>query len=222
MIEGTEELFVIQQFEQEILAQQNGSTVDAAIEKLDGASLGRFGARYLELTRYYRHSGRPRFTDKNPANWRHVGLIHAILPNAKIVDARRNPMDCCFANYAQYFHSGLNFSSNQGHLAVQYREYLRLMRHFDRVIPGAVHHLIHEDLLDNLEDEVKRLLDYLELPFEENCLRFFETKRAVHTPSSEQVRQPINKSGVGRWRNYEPWLSELQDSLGETLNDWRE
>ena len=221
MVEGTEELFVIQQFEQEILAQQTETTVDAAIGALDSAALRQFGARYLELSRYYRNTERPHFTDKNPANWRHVGLVHAILPNAKIVDARRNPMDCCFANYAQYFHHGLNFSSSQAHLAVQYREYLRLMRHFDQVLPGAVHHLIHEDLIDNLEGEVRRLLDYLELPFEENCLRFFETRRAVHTPSSEQVRQPINKSGVGRWRNYEPWLSELKKSLGEALGDWR-
>jgi tetratricopeptide (TPR) repeat protein len=221
MIEGTEELFVIQQFEQEILAQQIGSDIDAAIEALNQAALGQLGARYLQLTQYYRHTQRPHFTDKNPANWRHVALIHAILPNAKIIDARRDPMDCCFANYAQYFHQGLNFSSSQAHLAIQYREYLRLMRHFDAVLPGTVHHLIHEDMIDNLEGEVRRLLDYLELPFEEGCLRFFETKRAVHTPSSEQVRQPINKSGVGRWRNYEPWLSELKESLGETLTDWR-
>jgi tetratricopeptide (TPR) repeat protein len=221
MIEGTEELFVIQQFEQEILAQRTGLTVDAAIESLDAAALCQFGMRYLELSRYYRNTERSHFTDKNPANWRHIGLIHAILPNAKIIDARRNPMDCCFANYAQYFHHGLNFSSSQAHLAVQYREYLRLMRHFDQILPGAVHHLIHEDLIDNLESEVRRLLDYLELPFEENCLRFFETKRAVHTPSSEQVRQPINKSGIGRWRNYEPWLAELKESLGDTLTDWR-
>jgi hypothetical protein len=95
------------------------------------------------------------------------------------------------------------------------------MRHFDQVLPGAIHHVINEDLIDNLEGEVRQLLDYLQLPFEENCLRFFETKRAVHTPSSEQVRQPINKSGVGRWRNYEPWLSELKDSLGEAAEDWR-
>lgn len=221
MIEGTEELFVIQQFEQELLAERTGSTVDAAIERLDASALHQLGARYLELSRYYRHTDRPHFTDKNPANWRHVALIHTILPNAKIIDARRNPMDCCFANYAQYFHYGLNFSSSQAHLAVQYREYLRLVRHFDQVIPGVVHHLIHEDLLDNLEGEVRRLLEYLELPFEENCLRFFETKRPVHTPSSEQVRQPINKSGVGRWRNYERWLTQLQENLGETLSDWR-
>jgi len=221
MIEGTEELFVIQQFEQEILSQRKAPTIEAAIEALDRASLGQFGARYLELTRYYRHTDRPRFTDKNPANWRHVGLIHAILPNAKIIDARRNPMDCCFANYAQFFHSGLNFSSSQTHVAAQYREYLRLMRHFDESAPGVVYHLIHEELIEDLEGEVRRLFGYLGLPFEENCLRFFETKRPVHTPSSEQVRQPINKSGVGRWRNYEPWLSELKESLGETLNDWR-
>jgi len=221
MIEGTEELFVIQQFEQEILSEKKSSRIDAAIKKLDKAAIRRFGKRYIELTQYYRHGQRPHFTDKNPANWRHVAFIHAILPNAKIVDARRNPLDCCFANYAQYFHHGVNFSSSLTHLGLQYRQYLRLMRHFDRVLPGAIHHVINENLIDNLEGEVRSLLNYLGLPFEENCLRFFETKRAVHTPSSEQVRQPINKSGVGRWRNYEPWLSELKDSLGEAAEDWR-
>jgi len=221
MVEGTEELFVIQQFEQEILSEKKSSRIDAAIKKLDSVAIGRFGKRYIELTRYYRHAQRPHFTDKNPANWRHVALIHAILPNAKIVDARRNPLDCCFANYAQYFHHGVNFTSSLTHLGLQYRQYLRLMRHFDQVLPGAIHHVINENLIDNLEGEVRQLLAYLELPFEENCLRFFETKRAVHTPSSEQVRQPINKSGVGRWRNYEPWLSELKHSLGEAAEDWR-
>jgi tetratricopeptide (TPR) repeat protein len=221
MIEGTEELFVIQQIEGELTSRGEGPNIDSVIAGLDQEQLERVGAHYLELTRYFRHTERPRFTDKNPANWRHVGLIHSILPSAKIIDTRRNPLDCCFANYAQYFNWGVNYASSQSYLGLHYRQYLRLMRHFDVVLPGTVHHLIHDDLIENFEEEVRRLLDYLELPFEENCLRFFETKRAVHTPSSEQVRQPINKSGVGRWRNYESWLSELKESLGDTLNDWR-
>ncbi|HEU5067941.1 MAG TPA: sulfotransferase [Sphingomicrobium sp.] len=221
MVEATEELFAIQQIDGELTSRGKGPNIDSVIAELDHDQLARVGAHYLQLTRYFRSTERPRFTDKNPANWRHVGLIHSILPNAKIIDTRRNPLDCCFANYAQYFNWGVNYASSQSYLGLHYRQYLRLMRHFDAVLPGTVHHLIHEDLIENLEDEVRRLLDYLELPFEDNCLRFFETKRAVHTPSSEQVRQPINKSGVGRWRNYEPWLSELKESLGEALGDWR-
>jgi tetratricopeptide (TPR) repeat protein len=221
MVEGTEELFAIQQIDGELTSGGKGPNIDSVIAELNQDQLVRLGAHYLELTHYFRRTESPRFTDKNPANWRHVGLIHSILPNAKIIDTRRNPLDCCFANYAQYFNWGVNYASSQGYLGLHYREYLRLMRHFDEVIPGAVHHLIHEDLLDDLEGEVRRLLDYLELPFEQGCLRFFETERPVHTPSSEQVRQPINKSGVGRWRNYEPWLSELKQSLGEALSDWR-
>ena len=221
MIEGTEELFVIQQIDGELTSRGKGPNIDTIIAELDPNQLTRVGAHYLELTRFFRRTERPRFTDKNPANWRHVGLIHSILPNAKIIDTRRNPLDCCFANYAQYFNWGVNYASSQIYLGRHYREYLRLMRHFDAVLPGTVHHLIHEDLIENFEDEVRRLLDYLDLPFEENCLHFFETKRAIHTPSSEQVRQPINRSGVGRWRNYEPWLSELKESLGDTLTNWR-
>jgi hypothetical protein len=148
-------------------------------------------------------------------------LIRTILPNAKIIDVRRNPMDCCFANYAQHFQWGVNFSYGQREMGHQYREYVRLMRHFDEVTPGFVHRAIHDDMVDYFEEEVRRLLDYLGLPFDERCLRFHETERPVHTPSSEQVRQPINRGGFGRWRNYEPWLGELKNSLGEVLENWR-
>jgi tetratricopeptide (TPR) repeat protein len=221
LVEGTEELFAMQQLDGEIQQAHGDMTGEKALADCDLNELEALGERYLHLTHYHRKTDRPHFTDKNPANWRYVGLVHTILPNAKIIDARRNPLDCCFANYAQHYQWGVNFSYGQADVASQYREYLRLMRHFDRVLPAVVHHVIHDDLVDNFEQEVRRLLYYLGLPFEDACLRFFENRRAVHTPSAEQVRQPINRSGFGRWRNYEPWLDELKESLGDTLNDWR-
>lgn len=221
MVEGTEELFVIEQLGREVIKQQEAEDLETAVTALEFSELETLGRRYLQLTRHYRRTGKPRFTDKYPPNWRDVGFIHSILPNAKIVDTRRNPMDCCFATYAQYFNWGVNFSSSQQHLGEHYSEYLRLMRHFDATAPGLVHRVIHEELVENFEVEVRRLLDYLDLPFEEECLRFFETDRPVLTPSSEQVRQPINKSGFGRWRPYEPELSELKESLGDALENWR-
>lgn len=144
-----------------------------------------------------------------------------MLPNARIIDVRRNPMDCCLANYFRYYATSVNQSFSQAGMARYYADYVEAMRHFDAVLPGRVHRLIHDDLVDDLEGEVRRLLEYIGVPFEESCLRFFETKRAVHTPSSEQVRQPINRKGFGRWRNYEPWLGELKEALGHTIEDWR-
>jgi len=221
LVEGTEELFAMQQLDGELQQASAGVTGQKALAETNFDELRRLGERYLHLAHYHRKTDRSHFTDKNPANWRYVGLIHTILPNAKIIDTRRNPLDCCFANYAQHYQWGVNFSYGQAEVASQYREYLRLMRHFDNVLPGVVHRVIHDDLVDNFEQEVRRLLDYLGLPFEDACLRFFENRRAVHTPSAEQVRQPINRSGFGRWRNYDPWIEELKRSLGDILNDWR-
>jgi hypothetical protein len=220
MVEGTEELFLVHQLENE-LSEGHDSSLEDLVEQIPSGQLGELGRRYLELSKRYRSTSRPRFTDKNPANWRQVGFIHAILPNAKIIDARRDPMDCCFSNYTQHFGWGVNFAYDLGHLGAQYQDYLRLMRHFDATVPGLVHRVINDELIDDLENEVRRLLQYLGLPFEEQCLRFYETERAVNTPSSEQVRQPINRKGIGRWRNYEPWLGELKESLAPVLDDWR-
>ena len=144
-----------------------------------------------------------------------------MLPNARIIDVRRNPMDCCFANYFRYYGTTVNHSFSQAGMARYYTDYVAAMRHIDAVLPGRMHRLIYDDLVDDLEGQVRRLLDYVGVPFHENCLRFFETKRAVHTPSSEQVRQPINRKGFGRWRHYEPWLDEMKQALGSTLDDWR-
>ena len=220
-IEGSEELFIITKFSNEVVSDYPGRDHAQKLELLTDEDFKSFGKRYLEISARSRQTRRPYLTDKYPGNWKFIGLIHCMLPNAKIIDVRRNPMDCCFANYFRYYGTSVNHSFSQAGMARYYADYVSAMRHIDAVLPGKVHRLIHDDLVDDLEGQVRRLLDYVGVPFEESCLRFFETKRAVHTPSSEQVRQPINRSGFGRWRNYEPWLDEMQHGLGITLENWR-
>jgi tetratricopeptide (TPR) repeat protein len=221
LIEGTEELFVLLQISGELATAHRYEQPQQIVSAMDADELQRVGRRYIELTRRYRVTDRPFFTDKNPANWQYAGLIHSMLPNAKIIDVRRNPMDCCFANYFQHFEAGAHFTYSLTELGRYYSDYVNTMRHFERVLPGRIHRVLHDDLVGNFEHEVRRLLDYVGVPFDETCLRFYETERAVHTPSSEQVRQPINRSGFDRWRNYEPWLGELKQSLGAMMEDWR-
>jgi len=175
------------------------------------------GQRYVEQTRVFRLEGKPRFIDKMPNNWLMAPLIHLMLPNAKIIDARRHPMACGFSNYKQHYAFGQAFSYDLEWFGRYYRDYVRLMSHVDQVLPGRVHRVIHEELVLNPEDEVRRLLDYLEVPFEEACLRFYETERAVKTPSSEQVRKPIDRSGLDQWRNFEEWLEPLRTALGSVV-----
>lgn len=220
-IEGSEELFIITKFSNELVRDHPNQNHAATIRALKVGDFKAFAQRYFEISSRSRQTQRPFLTDKYPGNWKFVGLIHCMLPNARIIDVRRNPMDCCFANYFRYYGTTVNHSFSQAGMARYYADYVAAMRHIDEVLPGRVHRLIHDDLVDDLEGEVRRLLDYVGVPFEENCLRFFETKRAVHTPSSEQVRQPINRKGFGRWRQYEPWLDEMKKGLGETLEDWR-
>ncbi|MBO9712871.1 tetratricopeptide repeat-containing sulfotransferase family protein [Sphingomonas sp.] len=220
LIEGTEELHDIERIAAELApGTPPGGYLDA-IGALTPAQLRERGDHYIEATRRHRHTDRPYFTDKMPSNWVFAGLIHLILPNAKIVDVRRHPLGCGFANFAQHYNWGLNFSYDLNHIGRFYADYVRQMAHFDRVLPGRVHRVIYEDLVEDPEQEVRRLLDYLELPFDEACLRFHENKRAVHTPSSEQVRQPINRDGMDRWRAYEPWLDPLKRALGPVLADY--
>ena len=220
-IEGSEELFIVSNLSTELVNDHPHEDPAEILRGLKNEDFESFAKRYFEISSRSRRTQRPYLTDKYPGNWKLVGLIHCMLPNAKIIDVRRNPMDCCFANYFRYYGSAADHSFSQAGMGRYYADYVEAMRHFDAVLPGRVHRLIHDDLVDDLEGEVGRLLDYIGVQPEANCLRFFETKRAVHTPSSEQVRQPINKSGVGRWRNYDPWLSELKESLGETVTDWR-
>jgi hypothetical protein len=144
----------------------------------------------------------------------HSGFIHLILPNAKIIDARRHPLDCCFSNFKQHFARGQAFSYDLADMGRYYADYADLMAHFDAVLPGRIHRVIHEQLLVETETQVRALLGYLGLPFEEACLRFYDNDRAVQTASSQQVRRPINRDGVDQWRPYEAHLGPLKEALG--------
>jgi hypothetical protein len=152
-----------------------------------------------------------------PKNFAHIGLIHLILPNAKIIDVRRDPLGCCFSCFKQHFARGHRFAYSLDELGRYYRDYVELMAHYDAVLPGRVHRVIYEELVENTEREVRLLLAYCGVPFEESCIRFYETKRAIRTPSSEQVRRPIFKNAVAHWRNYETWLDPLKAALGPVL-----
>jgi tetratricopeptide (TPR) repeat protein len=217
MIEGTEELYDIERIALELAP---GAPSGGYLEKIAGltpAQLHERGRHYIEATRRHRHTDRPFFTDKMPSNWAFLGLIHLILPNAKIIDVRRHPLGCGFANYSQHYNWGINYSYDLNHIGQFYSDYVRQMAHFDKVAPGLVHRVFYEDLVEDLETEVRRMLDYLGLPFDPACLDFHRSKRAVHTPSAEQVRRPINRDGMDRWRNYEPWLGPLKEALGPVL-----
>jgi tetratricopeptide (TPR) repeat protein len=184
------------------------------LRELDPAALRELGDEYLRETQIYR-AGAPRFTDKMPNNFRHIGLISLILPNAKIIDARRHPLACCFSGYKQLFAEGQEFSYGLEDIGRYYRGYVELMAHWDRVLPGRILRVNYEDVVSDLETQVRRLLEFCELEFEPACLDFHATERAVRTASSEQVRQPIYLKGLEQWRNYEPWLAPLQTALGE-------
>ncbi|MCK7459156.1 tetratricopeptide repeat-containing sulfotransferase family protein [Idiomarina aminovorans] len=183
------------------------------LDELTAEKLEQLGQRYLSETEVYR-TGAPFFTDKMPNNFRHIGLIKTLLPNAKIIDARRNPMDCCFSAYKQLFAEGQEFSYGMEMLADYYRDYVELMAHWNSVYPGAIHTVVHEQLVENPEAEIKALFEYLELPLEPQCLQSHKAERRVKTASSEQVRQPINAKGIGQWRKFEAQLKPLQDALG--------
>jgi tetratricopeptide (TPR) repeat protein len=178
------------------------------------------GEKYLADTQVYR-TGKPHFIDKMPNNFRHVGLIHLILPNAKIIDARREPMACCFGNLKQLYARGQEFVYSVEDVARYYRTYLELMEHWDAVLPGRVLRVYHEDVVDDLESSVRRILDFCELPFEPSCLEFHRTERSIRTASSEQVRQPIFREGLDQWRHYEAWLGPLREALGDALVRYR-
>ncbi len=175
------------------------------------------GDEYLDRTRIQRKTGRPYFIDKLPNNWAHVGLIHLILPRAKIIDARRHPLSCCFSGFRQHFARGQHFTYDLAELGRYYRDYVDLMAHFDGLLPGRVHRVIYERMVADTEGEVRRLLDYCGLPFDGRCLEFHLNDRAVRTASSEQVRRPIYQEGLEPWRPYEAWLGPLKAALGPVL-----
>jgi hypothetical protein len=165
----------------------------------------------------HRKTGRAHFIDKMPNNFLHVAMIQLALPNAKIIDARRHPMACCFSNFKQHYARGQLFSYGLGDMGRFYVDYTDLMAHYDTVLPGRVHRVLYERVVDDTEAEVRRLLAYCELPFEPACLRFFDNERPVRTASAEQVRQPIYREGIDHWRNFEPWLEPLKSALGAAL-----
>jgi tetratricopeptide (TPR) repeat protein len=219
LVEGTMELPDIP-----LLARRAAGKVEAEwagrIADLPSGELRALGEEYLERTRIQRREERPFFIDKMPNNWVHVGLIHLILPNAKIVDARRHPLDCCFSNFKQHYARGQGFSYSLTDMGRYYADYVRLMAHFDRALPGRIHRVIHERLLDDPEGEVRALLAYLGLDFDPACLAFHENRRAVRTASSEQVRRPLNREGQDQWQPFEQWLGLLKDALGPVLETY--
>jgi tetratricopeptide (TPR) repeat protein len=190
-------------------------TYPQSVAQLTPADLAALGERYLAQTRAHRLLGRPHFIDKMGGNFMHIGLIQLMLPNARIIDARRSALGCCFANFKQHFHRGLWFTYSLEDLGHYYQQYVQVMAHFDAVLPGRIHRVCYEDVVRDLEGEVRRLLDYCGLPFEEQCLRFHENRRIVATVSSEQVRRPLYTEGVMQWRNFEPWLGPLKQALGD-------
>lgn len=216
-IEGTMELADLTMLARELSEQKHKSEGSKYLDKLaglDGGQLRALGEKYLARTRIQRKTERPLFIDKMPNNFAHLGMIQLILPNAKIIDARRHPMANCFSAFKQHFARGQTFSYDLGELGRYYRDYVALMAHFDEVLPGRVHRVFYERMVGDTESEIRRLLAYCGLDFEEACLRFNETERAVRTASSEQVRQPIFRDGVEQWRNYEQWLGPLREALG--------
>jgi tetratricopeptide (TPR) repeat protein len=216
-VDGTMELADIPRLVQELQGREADSDnprYPHVLKEMSAAEFARLGEKYLADTRVYR-GAKPRFIDKMPNNFRHLGLVHLLLPNAKIIDARREPMACCFSNFKQLFASGQEFTYSIEDIARYYRTYVELMEHWDAVLPGTVLRVQHEDVVEDLEGSVRRILDFCELEFEPACVDFHKTERSVRTASSEQVRQPIFKEGLDQWRHFEPWLGPLKHALAE-------
>lgn len=222
-VEGTQELAEIRRYVFELQGRDHDfeqPRYPAVLAGMDRADLVALGERYLAETRVFR-SDRPRFIDKMPNNFRHIGLIHLMLPNATIIDARRDPMSCCFSNLKQLFANGQEFSYSIDDIARYYLTYLDLMEHWDAALPGRVFRVQHEEVVDDLESSVRRILDHCGLDCEQTCVDFHRNSRSVRTPSSEQVRQPIFRDGLDQWRNYSAWLGPLEDALGDAIVRYR-
>jgi tetratricopeptide (TPR) repeat protein len=222
-VEGTQELADIPRIVlslQDRVPDLDNPRYPGVLAQMEPDDFLRLGEKYLADTRIYR-SGKPYFIDKMPNNFRHVGLIHLMLPNAKIIDARREPMACCFGNLKQLFANGQEFTYSMEDIARYYRTYLDLMTHWNTALPGKVLRVEHEEVVEDLEGNVRRILDFCGLPFETACLEFHKTMRSVRTASSEQVRQPIFREGLDQWKHYEPWLGPLKDWLGDARLRYR-
>jgi tetratricopeptide (TPR) repeat protein len=223
-VEGTQELADIPRIVIDLQGRDpdlNDPRYPGSIATLAPSALRALGEKYLADTRVYR-GGKPLFIDKMPNNFRHLGLIHLILPNAKIIDARREPMACCFSNFKQLFASGQEFTYSIDDIARYYRTYLELMAHWNSVLPGRILRVEHETVVDDLDGTVRRLLDFCGLPFEPACIDFHKTRRSVRTASSEQVRRPIFREGLDQWKHFEPWLEPLREALGDAVSRYRD
>ncbi len=215
-VEGTGELPIMPELAAPLGAAPLGlsqTQYPDEVRRLDRAAAAALGEAYLARSRAYRRTQRRHFIDKLPTNWAHAGLIHLILPNARIIDVRRDPLDCCLSNYKQHYAFEQRFAYDLAELGAYYRDYARLMDHLAELLPARVLRIRYEQLIDDSERETRRLLDFLELPFEPACLRPHENARAVRTPSAQQVRRPINRDGMERWRPYAPWLGSLRAAL---------
>lgn len=223
-VDGTQELHDVPRIVEEMQGQgpdRRGARYPDLLPALDPLMFECLGRRYLDETRIYRR-GRPRFVDKMPNNFFHIGLIHLMLPNARIIDIRREPMACCVSNLKQFYARGQEFCYGIEEIARYYRTYLQVMRHWDRVLPGRILRVSYEDLVEDLDTNVRRLLVHCGLEFDAACLTFHRSQRAINTPSSEQVRQPLFREGLSQWRHYEPWLSPLREILGDATARYRD
>jgi len=200
--------------------ESQASGYSAVLATLDPDQCRELGERYLSQTRIQRKTPAPFFIDKMPNNFAHIDLIQLALPRAKIIDARRHPLGCCFSGFKQHFARGQGFTYSLEDIGRYYRDYVELMAYFDQVLPGRIHRVSYETMIADTEGEVRRLLDYCGLPFEDGCLRFYENERDVRTASSQQVRKPIFRDAVDHWRHFEPWLDPLKKSLGTVLDTY--
>jgi hypothetical protein len=216
-IEATSELPHLTAIARGVLSSHRAGPYPAGLADLDLADFARLGGDYLSSAQRHRSSGRPFFIDKFPNNFLHVGLIHLILPNAKIIDVRRNALGCCLSAFKQLFAQGQDYSYDLAELGAYYADYVALMDHFDAAAPGRVHHVVYERLVEDPEVELRRLMDYCGLDFEPSCLLFHKSRRPVRTASSDQVRSPIFRHGVDHWRHFDPWLGPLKSALGPEL-----
>ncbi|MCY7281135.1 MAG: sulfotransferase [Sphingomonas bacterium] len=221
-IEGLSELPLMPQLNRELALDPALSPGDlfGRMAALGPDQWRAIGQAYLDRAAAFRCTDRPHFVDKLPGNWTNIGLIRLALPNAKIIDARRHPLATGFSNFKQNYGTGAAFSYDLATIGRYYRDYLRLVTHFERVDPVAIHRVVNEALIDDFESQVRALLDYVGVPFDPACLTFHTNARVVRTPSAEQVRRPINRDGVDQWRAFEPWLGELKQALGSALDNW--
>jgi tetratricopeptide (TPR) repeat protein len=222
-VEGTMELPDILAMAQALGSRKTASGkagYPQVLESLGAQECRALGQQYLDQTRIQRKTDKPFFIDKMPNNFLHIGLIHQTLPNAKIIDARRHPLACCFSGFKQHFARGQHYTYDLGEIGRYYRDYVELMAHFDAVLPGKIHRVYYEAMIENTEDQIRNLLAYCGLPFEDSCLRFYENDRAVRTASKQQVRRPIFKESVEQWRHFERWLAPLKETLGVVLDEY--